>query len=125
MIEDKELRDLFKVEAGEHLQRLNDGLLRLEKNPKESATLEEVFREAHSLKGAARVVGVVDVENISHKLEDMLGVIKKGEMALTPEIFDSIFKSLDTMRKLVREAVTGEATGILDFGLPILETPSP
>jgi len=112
MIEDKELRDLFKAEGGEHVQRLNDGLLRLEKNPKDSATLEEVFREAHSLKGAARMVGVVDVEIISHKLEDILGVVKKGEMALSPEIFDSIFKSLDTIRKLVHEAVTGEPSGV-------------
>jgi len=114
MIEDKELRDLFKAEGGEHVQRLNDGLLRLEKNPKDSATLEEVFREAHSLKGAARMVGVVDVENISHKLEDMLGLIKKGAMELTPEIFDSIFKSLDAIRKLIHEAVTGEKK-IADF----------
>src|SRR3990167_5816272 len=112
MIEDKELRDLFKAEGAEHVQRLNDGLLRLEKNPKDSATLEEVFREAHSLKGAARMVGVVDVEIISHKLEDILGVVKKGEMALSPEIVDSMLKALDTIRKLVHEAVTGEPSGV-------------
>ena len=108
MIEDKELRDLFKTEAGEHVQRLSDGLLRLEKDPKESAALEEVFREAHSLKGAARMVGVVDVEEMAHKLEDMFGAVKKGAVTLTSEIIDSMFKTLDTIRKLVHEAVTGE-----------------
>ncbi|MBI3583042.1 MAG: hybrid sensor histidine kinase/response regulator [Nitrospinae bacterium] len=126
MIEDKELRDLFKIEAGEHLQRLSDGLLCLEKEPKDNATLEEVFREAHSLKGAARMVGVVDVEIISHKLEDILGAVKKGEMALSPEVVDSMLKALDTIRNLIHEAVTGEAAGvdvtkILDFGLGILD----
>ena len=50
MIEDKELRDLFKIESEEHLLRLNDGLLRLEKNPGDQTTLEETLREAHSLK---------------------------------------------------------------------------
>lgn len=108
MIEDKELRDLFKIEGGEHLQRLSDGLLRLEKEPKDSATIEEVFREAHSLKGAARMVGVVDVEEMAHKLEDMFGAVKKGAITLTSEIIDSMFKALDAIRKLVHEAVTGE-----------------
>lgn len=112
MIEDKELRDLFKTEAGEHVQRLSDGLLRLEKEPKDSATLEEVFREAHSLKGAARMVGVVDVEEMAHKLEDMFGAVKKGAVTLTSEIIDSMFKTLDTIRKLVHEAVTGEKAGV-------------
>src|SRR3990167_2633871 len=115
MIEDKELRDLFKAEGGEHVQRLNDGLLRLEKNPKDIAVLEEVFREAHSLKGAARMVGVVDVEEMAHKLEDIFGAVKKGAVTLTSEIIDSMFKTLDTIRKLVHEAVTGEPSGVKVF----------
>jgi two-component system chemotaxis sensor kinase CheA len=122
VIEDKELRDLFKIEGGEHLQRLSDGLLRLEKEPKDSAALEDVFREAHSLKGAARMVGVVDVEEMAHKLEDMFGAVKKGVLTLTSEIIDSMFKAVDAIRKLVHEAVTGEASGILDFGLGIADS---
>ncbi|GEM_PF-5556360 len=55
MIEDKELAQLFKAESAEHLARLDDGLLRLEKTPADQPLLEEVFRESHSLKGAARV----------------------------------------------------------------------
>ncbi len=77
MIEDKELRDLFKIECAEHLQRLSDGLLRLEKNPTDLATLEEVFREAHSLKGAARMVGVSDIETLAHQFEDILGMPRR------------------------------------------------
>lgn len=52
MIEDQELRALFRTESEEHLHQLEDGLLRLEKNPTDQTTLEEVFRGAHSLKGA-------------------------------------------------------------------------
>lgn len=55
MIEDEELRDLFKVESEEHLQHLDEGLLRLERDPADQATLEEVFRDAHSLKGNAHI----------------------------------------------------------------------
>ena len=58
MIEDPELLRLFKAESAEHLARLDDGLLRLEKTPADQALLEEVFRESHSLKGAARMLGL-------------------------------------------------------------------
>ncbi|MFA6009305.1 MAG: hypothetical protein WC799_04915 [Desulfobacteraceae bacterium] len=50
MIEDKELRGIFKMESAEHLQHLNDGLLRLESEPDNKSILEEVFREATVLK---------------------------------------------------------------------------
>lgn len=112
MIEDKELRDLFKIESEEHLQKLSDGLLRLEKEPKDAKTLDEVFREAHSLKGAARMVGVTGVETIAHRIEDILGAAKKGETVLSSETIDRLYKGLDSMRKLVNEAVTGEAANI-------------
>ncbi len=72
MIEDQEFRDLFKVESGEHLQRLDEGLMSLEKTPHDPAILEELFREAHSLKGASRMLGLTDIEAMSHHLEEML-----------------------------------------------------
>src|SRR4030067_3825991 len=112
MIEDKELRDLFKVECSEHLQVLENGLLRLEKEPGDKATLEEVFREAHSLKGAARMVGVTDVETIGHKFEDILGAAKKGTAVLSSEVIYRLYKGLDSIKKLVNEAVTGEQAGV-------------
>ena len=51
-IEDDELRDLFREESSEHLSRLEQGLLELEADPRDERTLEEVYRAAHSLKGA-------------------------------------------------------------------------
>ena len=112
MIEDKELRELFKIECAEHLQRLSDGLLRLEKNPTDMATLEEVFREAHSLKGAARMVGVADIETLAHRFEDILGMARRGETALASNTIDRLYQGLDAMGRLMNEAVAGEAAGI-------------
>lgn len=112
MIQDKELRDLFKVECEEHLQQLNDGFLRLEKEPKDTKTLENVFREAHSIKGAARMVGESDIEMLAHRLEDILGAAKKEEFLLTSEIIDRMLHGLDAIRKCVNQAVTGESSGI-------------
>jgi len=112
MIEDKELRDLFKAESAEHLQKLDDGLLRLEKEPNNQAALEEVFREAHSLKGAARMLGLNDIETLSHRLEDMFGAAKKGEAALTPETIDGMYKTLDAVKGLVHEATSSAEFGV-------------
>jgi two-component system, chemotaxis family, sensor kinase CheA len=112
MIEDKELRDLFKAESEEHLQHLDEGLLSLEKHPNAQATLEDVFREVHSLKGSARMLGVSDVEAIAHRFEDILGAAKRGETVLSPETIDWLYRGLDAIRKLVQEAVTGEPSGV-------------
>lgn len=112
MIEDQELCGLFKMESEDHLQHLDEGLLRLESNPQDSATLEEVFRAAHSLKGAARMLGVSDVEIVAHHFEDALGAAKRGRIVLSPEIIDRLYRGLDAIRQLVNEAVTGEAASV-------------
>lgn len=120
MIEDKELRDLFKIESDEHLQRLDDGLLRLEKTPGDAALIEEMFREAHSLKGAARMLGLLDIMNRAHRMEDIIGAAKRGETALTPEVLDGMYQGLNAIRELVNMEV-GTATGV---GVPVSPQPT-
>lgn len=112
MIEDKELRELFKIESYEHLQVLSDGLLKLEKEPKDALLLAELFRQAHSLKGAARMVGAADIEFVAHKFEDILGAAKNNEKILSSEAIDLLYRNIDSIRKLVNEAVTGEFSGV-------------
>lgn len=108
MIEDQELATLFKAESEEHLQKLDEGLLHLEVNPKDVTILEEVFREAHSLKGAARMLGVTDVESIAHHFEDTLGAARRGSSDLTSDTIDRLYQGLDSIRQLVHSAVTDE-----------------
>lgn len=108
MIEDKELRELFRAESGERLQRLDDGLLQLEKSPLDPALLEELFREAHSLKGAARMMGLNEIQTLAHQLEDTLGVAKKGGATPQPEVLAAMSRTLEAIRKLVKSAL-GEA----------------
>lgn len=112
MIEDQELREIYKTSSQEHLEKIETGLLELEKNPQELDSIEELLREAHTLKGDSRIVEVESVENLAHSLEDILGDIKKQELTLTPEIGDRLYETLDAMKKLVNEAVTGEPSGI-------------
>jgi len=111
MIEDKELAQLFKAESAEHLAKLDDGLLRLEKTPADQPLLEEVFRESHSLKGAARMLGLTKIETAAHGLETILNTARKGEAPLTPEVIERMTAVLGELRGLVQEALGGETTG--------------
>jgi two-component system chemotaxis sensor kinase CheA len=110
LIEDKELAKLFKAESAEHLARLDDGLLRLEKTPADQPLLEEVFRESHSLKGAARMLGLSRIETAAHGLETILNTARKGETPLTPDAIERMTAVLGDLRKLVQEAL-GVAAG--------------
>ena len=111
MIDDKELAQLFKAESAEHLARLDDGLLRLEKTPGDQPLLEEVFRESHSLKGAARMLGLSKIEAAAHGLETILNTACKGETPLTPDVIERMTIVLGDLRKLVEEALSGAPAG--------------
>ena len=115
MIEDEELRDVFKIASEEHLQKLDDGLLYLEQHPGDSGKLEELLRETHSLKGDAGMLGVKNVASLAHQIEHILGGVKRGETELNRDISDRLSQGLDAIRKLVDEAVTGEDSGINTF----------
>lgn len=112
MIEDSELRALYKMESEDHLQQLDAGLLRLERNAQDSATLEEVFRAAHSLKGNAHMLGLKHVEAIAHRFEDTLGGAKRGRVVLSSETIDRLYVGLDAIGKLVQEAITGVSADV-------------
>ncbi len=115
MIEDQELRDVFKVASQEHLQKLDDGLLYLEQHPSDLAKLEQLLRETHSLKGDAGMLGVKNVASLAHQMEHILEGIKRGETQLNSDISDRLSQGLEAMRKLVNEAVTGEDSGVNTF----------
>lgn len=55
------------MEAGEHIQNLNKGLLSLEKDPSDSSLIDELFRAAHTLKGSAAMMGYQGISDVAHK----------------------------------------------------------
>ncbi|MEO1131360.1 MAG: hybrid sensor histidine kinase/response regulator [Cyanobacteria bacterium J06639_1] len=114
-IEDDELRSLYKISSGEHLQTLEDGLLHLEKHPHDQERITELMRVLHTLKGDSRMVGVTDAETLTHQIEDMLGEVKRGERPSTPELYDRLHFGLDSVRKIADEAVTGEPSQVQVF----------
>ncbi|MBF0282627.1 MAG: hybrid sensor histidine kinase/response regulator [Zetaproteobacteria bacterium] len=109
MIEDQELRALFKIESEEHLQNLDRGVLQLEKTPDDIALVEEMFREIHSLKGAARMLGLMEIMERAHEIESLMGVAKGGESPLTMKVLEDVYQRLSTVRMLVAAEVDGSA----------------
>lgn len=104
-IEDQEMRQLFGTECDERLQKLDAGWLQLEREPANAMLIEDLFREAHSLKGAARMLGLLDIQDMAHSMEDELGVIRKGGVALSAALVQRQLKTLDQLRHLVNVAV--------------------
>jgi two-component system, chemotaxis family, sensor kinase CheA len=115
MIQDEELRNLYKDASADHIQKIEAGLLHLEKNPLDQAKLEQLLRETHSLKGDSRMLGVKDVETLTHQIEEILGGVKRSERILTPQVFEHLYQGLDAVRKIAHEAVTGQSAGISVF----------
>src|SRR4028119_1411231 len=117
MIEDEELRNLYKISGEERLQKLEIGLLQLENDPEDETTLEMLRREAHSLKGDSRSVGVENVETLIHTLEEILLRIKRKQTVFTPLLSLRLYQGLDAIGLMVQEAVTGQPSGLDTAGL--------
>ncbi|MGF1590241.1 MAG: response regulator [Pleurocapsa sp.] len=115
MIEDEELRELYKTSSSEHLAKLESDLMILEKNPQDTAAIEEFLREAHTLKGDSRMLGLNDIEMLVHHLEDCVEGIKAGKGEITPELCDRLYQGIDAINQLSHQAITGEAVAVNTF----------
>lgn len=110
----KQLQAAFHAEAAEHLQAMSSGLLQLEKAaaPEESrAVLESVFREAHSLKGAARAVNLPDVETLCQAMESTFADWKRQATGHLPAEFDLVLQALDLIAELVAQGEQDQHAG--------------
>ena len=114
-IEDQEFREIYQTVTPERLQKIEASLLHLEKNPQDVSSLEEFLREAHTLKGDSRMLGVTEVETVVHQMEDTMIGVKQGTINLTSEICDRLHHGLDAVRLMVHEAITGEPSGVNTF----------
>ncbi|HMC16691.1 MAG TPA: Hpt domain-containing protein, partial [Albitalea sp.] len=104
----------FKVEAQEHLAAMSAELVALERPAPDAevpARVETLFREAHSLKGAARSVNLADVERVCQALERVLSAVKRNQLALSPVLYDTVYATLDLLGQLLARDVEGKPLG--------------
>ena len=97
---DASLLELFSLEAEAQTQVLSAGLLALERNPTQADQLEACMRAAHSLKGAARIVGVDAGVSVAHVMEDCLVSAQEGRLRLHPEHIDALLQGTDLLMRI-------------------------
>lgn len=105
----EELRRDFILEAEEYLHTITAGLLDLERGDSPPRVMEEVFRAAHSLKGAAQAVRMPAISGLCQVLESVFSGMKKGVLHPSPEGFDILQRSVDALSAMV--AAAGEDDG--------------
>ena len=97
---DASLLELFSLEAEAQTQVLSAGLLALERDPTQADHLESCMRAAHSLKGAARIVGVDAGVSVAHVMEDCLVSAQEGRLYLRPEHIDALLQGTDLLMRI-------------------------
>jgi len=94
--------DLFRQEADSQTALLVEGLLALEKDPGQPDRLQGLMRAAHSIKGAARIVGLEVGVQVAHALEDVFVAAQKGEIVIQPESADALLKGVDLLQRVAK-----------------------
>ena len=94
----------FQEEAQDLLQRLNEGVIQLEAEPDNRELIDQMMRDAHTVKGSSRMVGLIEISDVAHRLEDFMIKVRDGEMKYTPAMSDYFFEALDAIVYLADNA---------------------
>ena len=101
----------FGQEAKEHIRVLNNGLLALEKNPVDMETINTLFRAAHTIKGAAKMLKLTSITEVAHKMEDILDELRGQTIAFNKELSSLLFLGVDALSEMISViSVGGEIT---------------
>lgn len=91
----------FIDSARDNIKSISNGILKLEKNPKDKNAVEEIFRSAHSLKGSASIIDMKKIVSIAHLMEEILREFHEGTKFPTTDIIDILFEALDIINTIL------------------------
>ncbi|HEX7187161.1 MAG TPA: response regulator [Actinomycetes bacterium] len=97
--DDPELVATFRAEVEERLASLCEGLLRLESHPSPRQLVSGMFRDAHTVKGSARMLGLDGVVDVAHRVEDLLGALKNGRLTVRKDLVDLLLVSAESISR--------------------------
>ena len=112
--ETNQYMDMFLDESKEHLQSLNDGLLGLEDNAEDLSILNEIFRNAHTLKGMSATMGYNKIAELTHEMEDVLDLLRKEQLKISGDIIDTLFKCIDSLEQMINNVANGDPEDLVD-----------
>lgn len=104
----EEFKRIFYTEAQEQYEQLNKHFTILEKEPNNDEAIEVVFRITHTLKANAASMGYTGISEMAHILEDIFNLIKKGEITLNTDLFNTLFRANDKIGDLIDSVKTEE-----------------
>ena len=113
-METNQYMEMFLDESHEHLQSLNDGLLGLEDNAEDLSVLNEIFRNAHTLKGMSATMGYNKIAELTHEMEDVLDALRKEQLKINEDIIDTLFKCVDSLEQMIDNVGNGEPEDLID-----------
>lgn len=100
-METSKYQQLFISESEDYIQTISSNILILEKNPSDSDAIKNIFRGLHTLKGMAASMGYSDIAQLSHMMEDIIDMIRNGQLELYRELIDVLLKGNDYINSLV------------------------
>lgn len=105
-----DLIEVYYEEADEQLQKLDDGILALERCPDDISVVNEIFRAAHTLKGSSASVGFEHIASLTHSMENLLDTVREGKLSVTTPIVEALLLSVDVLRELVQRTRGGDTS---------------
>jgi len=113
---------VFLEEVEEHIERLEENLVQLEKSPDDESLVQAIFRSFHTIKGSSSSMGFQKMMELAHLMENLLDGVRKKTIAVTPELVDTLLRGVDLL-KFMRNGIalegkepeveTGEIVGML------------
>ena len=99
--------ELFLTESREHVSAINHSLLELERGVGGDEPVGAIFRGVHTIKGMSATMGYTAVASLSHELETLLDLVRKGERTVDARLMDLLFRAADLLERAIESAVSG------------------
>jgi len=99
---------LYADASDEHLRALSRNLLTLESDPANQATIGEVFRSAHTLKGMSATMGFDPITDLTHQMEGVLDLVRSGKLRAGRPLVGLLLSCVDSLQEMVQQAVSGQ-----------------
>ena len=103
LVDNNEYLDMFFAESEEYIMVLNDNILKLENKPDDTEMVNSMFRAAHSLKGMSATMQFDNLTELTHKLENLMDLIRNNKLKVNTEIIDLLFAGIDYIEETVKQ----------------------
>ncbi|MDI3507886.1 MAG: two-component system, chemotaxis family, sensor kinase CheA [Clostridiales bacterium] len=114
-MENEQYLQMFIEETNEHLEAMNQELLKLDQHPGDIQAINEIFRAIHTIKGMAGSMQFNKMQRLAHDVENVLDALRKGEITATPDMLDLLFQCLDILQSQLESIASSGTDGDNDF----------